>query len=205
MRLPADQRRQQLLDVARDVFAEGGFHATSMDDVALRAGVTKPVLYQHFPSKRALYVELLHDTGRLLLHALEAATQRAPSGRERVEEGFAAYFRFVVSNRSAFRLLFGASMRNDPEFARIAESTIAAAVEAISPLIEIPASPEQRMVLANALVGMAESVSRRAIHDPDAEDDAERLARWVAELAWFGLRGVRVDERATPNITTSGA
>jgi AcrR family transcriptional regulator len=203
MRLPADQRRQQLLDVARDVFAEGGFHATSMDDVAVRAGVTKPVLYQHFPSKRALYIELLHDTGSQLLHALEQATLRAPSGRERVEEGFAAYFRFVVSNRSAFRLLFGASMRNDPEFARIGEATISAAVEAISPLIDIPASAEQRMVLANALVGMAESVSRRAVHDPDAEDDAERLARWVAELAWFGLRGVRTAERATPHITTS--
>jgi AcrR family transcriptional regulator len=202
MRLPADQRRQQLLDVARDVFSEGGFHATSMDDVALRAGVTKPVLYQHFPSKRALYIELLNDTGAHLLRELEEATRRAPSGRERVEKGFAAYFRFVVSNRSAFRLLFGASMRTDPEFSRSVETTIAAAVEAISPLIEIPASPEQRMVLANALVGMAESVSRRAVHDPDAEDDAERLARWVAELAWFGLRGVRADER-TPKITAS--
>jgi AcrR family transcriptional regulator len=202
MRLPADQRRQQLLDVARDVFAEGGFHATSMDDVAVRAGVTKPVLYQHFPSKRALYVELLKDTGDQLLRALEQATQRVSSGRERVEEGFAAYFHFVVSNRSAFRLLFGASMRNDPEFARIGEATIAAAVDAISTLIDIPASAEQRTVLANALVGMAESVSRRAIHDPDAEDDADRLARWVAELAWFGLRGVRADEHATPAVGT---
>jgi AcrR family transcriptional regulator len=196
MRLPADQRRRQLLDVARDVFAEGGFHATSMDDVALRAGVTKPVLYQHFPSKRALYVELLQDTGSQLLEALEAATKHAPSGRERVEAGFAAYFRFVVANRSSFRLLFGASMRNDPEFARVSEATIAAAVSAISPLIDIPASPEQRTVLANALVGMAESVSRRAVHDPDAEDDADRLARWVAEMAWFGLRGVRADDPA---------
>jgi AcrR family transcriptional regulator len=202
MRLPADQRRRQLLDVARDVFAEGGFHATSMDEVAVRAGVTKPVLYQHFPSKRALYIELLNDTGNHLLRELEDATRRAPSGRERVEEGFAAYFRFVVSNRSAFRLLFGASMRSDTEFSRIVEATIAAAVEAISPLIEIPASSEQRTVLANALVGMAESVSRRAVHDPDAEDDADRLARWVAELAWFGLRGVRADERA-PQVTTS--
>jgi AcrR family transcriptional regulator len=202
MRLPADQRRRQLLDVARDVFAEGGFHATSMDDVALRAGVTKPVLYQHFPSKRALYIELLNDTGSHLLAQLAAATERAPSGRERVEAGFAAYFRFVVSNRSSFRLLFGAALRTDPEFARIVEETISAAVEAISPLIQIPARPEQRTVLANALVGMAESVSRRAIHDPDAEDDADRLARWVAELAWFGLRGVRAEEPAPP-LTTS--
>jgi AcrR family transcriptional regulator len=201
MRLPADQRRRQLLDVARDVFAERGFHATAMDEIALAAGVTKPVLYQHFPSKRALYIELLEETGAHLLRDLEVATGRATSGRERVEEGFAAYFHFVVANPKSFRLLFGASIRNDPEFARIVETVIAAAVDAISTLIDIPASPEQRLVLANALVGMAEAVSRRAVHDPDAEDDVARLARWVAELAWFGLRGVRADESAP--LTTS--
>jgi AcrR family transcriptional regulator len=197
MRLPADQRRQQLLEVARDVFAQRGFYATSMDEVAAAAGVTKPVLYQHFPSKRALYIELLQETGAQLLRELSQATTRATSGRERVEEGFAAYFRFVVQNRSSFRLLFGASMRSDPEFARIVEATIAAAVDEVSTLIDIPASSEQRTVLANALVGMAEGVSRRAVHDPDAEDDANRLARWIAEFAWFGLRGVRADE-STP-------
>ncbi len=58
MRLPAEQRRRQLLDVACDVFATSGFSATAMDDIAAAAGVTKPVLYQHFPSKRALFVEL---------------------------------------------------------------------------------------------------------------------------------------------------
>jgi AcrR family transcriptional regulator len=194
MRLPADQRRRQVLEVARDVFSQRGFHATSMDEVALAAGVTKPVLYQHFPSKRGLYIELLEDTRSMLLQELERATQHATTGRERVEEGFAAYFRFVVSNRAAWRLLFGASLRSDPEFARIADATVAAAVDVVSTAIDIPASPEKRLVLANALVGMAESVSRRAVHDPEAEDDAARLGRWVAELAWFGLRGVRADE-----------
>jgi AcrR family transcriptional regulator len=193
-RLPRDERRAQLLAAAQEVFVANGYHGAAMDEIAETAHVSKPVLYQHFPSKRALYVELLEDTGSQLLEALEAATKHAPSGRERVEAGFGAYFRFVVSNRSAFRLLFGASMRNDPEFARLAEATISAAVAAISPLIDIPTSPEQREVLANALVGMAESVSRRAVHDPDAENDADRLARWVAEMAWFGLRGVRADE-----------
>ena len=67
MRLPADQRRLQLLEVARDRFAQKGFNATSMDEIAEAAGVTKPVLYQHFPSKSALYVGLLEDTGRQLL------------------------------------------------------------------------------------------------------------------------------------------
>src|SRR3954464_12047745 len=102
MRLPADQPPQQLLDVARDRFSQQGFHATSMDEIAEAAGVTKPVLYQHFPSKRALYVELLEETGRQLLALLAEATSRAATGRERVELGFRAYFRFAVGNRSAF-------------------------------------------------------------------------------------------------------
>ena len=76
-------------------FAERGFYATAMDDIAAAAGVTKPVLYQHFPSKRALFVELLDDVGRQLLDELTEATSRANTGRERVEEGFRAYFRFV--------------------------------------------------------------------------------------------------------------
>ena len=59
VRLPAHERRRQLLDVALDVFAADGFHSTSMNDVAEAAGVTKPVLYQHFASKRQLYLELL--------------------------------------------------------------------------------------------------------------------------------------------------
>ncbi len=191
MRLPADQRRRQLLDVARDVFAERGFHATSMDEVAVAAGVTKPVLYQHFPSKRSLYAELLEDVGAQLLEQLGRATASATTGREKVEEGFAAYFRFVGSNTSAFRLLFGASVRDDPEFAVVAERTVQAAAEVISSLIAVPAPTEQRRVLANALVGIAEATSRRMLADPGAESDPYALARWISELAWFGLRGVR--------------
>jgi AcrR family transcriptional regulator len=194
MRLPADQRRRQLLDVAREVFAHHGFHATSMDEVAEAAGVTKPVLYQHFPSKRALYVELLHDTGAQMLEGLQVATTRATTGRARVEAGFEAYFRFVVGNRAAFRVLFGASIRNDPEFAAVVDGVVRAAADAISTLIDIPASDEHRRVLAHALAGMAEAVGRRAVGDDAAEDDARRLAGWVAELAWFGLRGVRAED-----------
>ena len=196
MRLPADQRRQQLLDVAREVFAERGFHATAMDDIAEAAGVTKPVLYQHFPSKRSLYIELLTDTGDQLLHALTTATQHVETGRARVESGFLAYFRFVAEQRAGFRLLFSASIGTDPEFARVVDNVVQQAAEIISALIEIPASEAHRRVLANALVGMAESVGRHTSDDPESASvaDAEELAHWIAELAWFGLRGVRAEE-----------
>jgi AcrR family transcriptional regulator len=192
--MPADQRRQQLFEVARDRFAQQGFHATSMDEIAEAAGVTKPVLYQHFPSKRALYVELLEETGRQLLHSLAEASARAGSPRERVELGFRAYFEFAIGNRSAFLFLLGTALRSDPEFARIVEEILDAAAETIATLIEIPVPPEQRQMLANALVGMAESVGRRTLRDPSAVVDADRLASWISELAWFGLRGVRAHD-----------
>jgi AcrR family transcriptional regulator len=191
--MPADQRRQQLFEVARERFAQQGFHATSMDEIAEAAGVTKPVLYQHFPSKRALYVELLEETGRQLLSTLADATARAGSLRERVELGFRAYFRFAVGNRSAFLFLLGTSLRSDPEFARIVEEILDAAAETIATLIEIPAPDAQRQMLANAIVGMAESVGLRVLREPGAIVDSDQLAQWISELAWFGLRGVRTD------------
>ena len=126
MRLPADQRRQQLLDVARELFARAGFHATSMDDIAEAAGVTKPVLYQHFPSKRALYVELLDDTGGQLLDPLADATDGTRvgprAGRERASSPTSGS---SSTTAPAFRLLFGASIRTDPEFARVVDEVVA--------------------------------------------------------------------------------
>jgi AcrR family transcriptional regulator len=198
MRLPAHQRRRQLLEVACDVFADGGFHTTAMDDIANAAGVTKPVLYQHFPSKRALFLELLDDIGRQLLDELGAATGAVETGRERVEAGFEAYFRFVTGNRAAFRLIFGASVRNDTEFARIADRVLRDAADAVSALIEIEGTEEHRRVLAHALVGVAEATSRHALTDPDASQDPEQLARWVSELVWFGLRGIRAEREPAP-------
>ena len=85
-RLPAPRRRRQLLDVARQVFAESGFHPTSMNDIAEAAGVTKPVLYQHFGSKRELYLELLDDVGGQLADPIGKATvggARARGSRSR--------------------------------------------------------------------------------------------------------------------------
>src|SRR5438309_5302223 len=104
-RLPAARRRRQLLDVALEVFATNGFHRTSMEEVAEAAGVTKPVLYQHFGSKRELYLELLDDVGAHLMDAIAKAVAAAPGPRQQVEAGFAAYCRFVPYHRKALRRL----------------------------------------------------------------------------------------------------
>jgi hypothetical protein len=92
-------------------------------------------------------------------------------------------------------LLFGASVRNDAEFAVVAERAIERIAELVAELIEIDAQAEHRSVLAHAIVGMAEATSRRLASD-DTDVDPERLANWLAEMAWFGLRGVRAEEPA---------
>ena len=136
-RLPAARRREQLLEVALQVFGELGFHPASMNDVAEAAGVTKPVLYQHFRSKRELYKQVLTDVGDQLLDAITKATAAAKSPHEQVELGFIAYFRFVESNEAAFRVLFGGGTRRDEEFAAQVAIVEGAIAEAIAALIDV--------------------------------------------------------------------
>lgn len=174
------------------MFAERGFHATSMNEVALRAGVTKPVLYQHFGSKRALYLELLDDIAGQLEEVIAKAAAAASGPREQVETGFAAYFSYAAAHRPAFRLLFGFGTRHDDEFAEVTqrvESTIAATV---ATLIDVPSlSPAARTLLAHGVVGMAETTCRNWLAGQLAFDGGvDELAARIAGLAWGGLRGL---------------
>jgi AcrR family transcriptional regulator len=189
-RLPAPRRRRQLLDVALERFAASGFHATSMDDVAEAAGVTKPVLYQHFRSKRELYLELLEDVGAQLTAAITAATATAEGPRQQVELGFAAYLAFVAERESAFSLLFGSGARRDAEFADAVRRVEASLAHAIAELIEADIDELHQRILGYALVGMAEGAVRHALADGVALEPA-RMARQLADLGWAGLRGVR--------------
>jgi len=191
VRLPAERRRQQLLDVALEVFAASGFHEVSMDEVAEAAGVSKPVLYRHFENKRELYLELLTETGRRLIDTVVRATGAAPGPREQVTAGFTAYFRFVADHESAFRLLFG-TRQPDEELAEVAARVEETVAEAVAALIEANLDDEHRRLLAHGVVGLAEATSRYWV-DHGLSLEPERLARRVANLAWAGLRAVHRD------------
>lgn len=190
-RLPAARRREQLLEVALHVFAERGFHQTSMNDVADAAGVTKPVLYQHFSSKRALYLELLELVSSRLMTAIDEATTTAGGPREQVERGLRAYFRFVVDSNDEYRLMFGGGTRRDVEFAQEATRLERAIAEVIAQLITVPGlADHERLLLAHGIVGLAEGATRHWLTD-DLDLDPDEVAARVADLAWRGLRGIR--------------
>lgn len=188
LRLTADARRSQILDVAIDVFGKAGYYGASMNDIAEAAGVTKPVLYQHFDSKSDLYAALLEEVGNRLLRAIAEATRSAKNGREQTELGFQAYFRWVANRHDEFMLLFGGGARHS-EFAATINRITDTAAAAIDPLIAVDIDPDVRHVLAHGLVGLAEGASRMLVErgetfDPDA------IATAISSLAWAGLRAI---------------
>src|SRR6476646_10356254 len=94
-RLPRSARRKQLLAAAQEVFVANGYHAAAMDDIAERAGVSKPVLYQHFPGKLELYLALLDTQGEAPGETVPAAPGGTNQNQERNYRVLAAYFAFV--------------------------------------------------------------------------------------------------------------
>src|SRR5215813_13929616 len=94
-RLPRPARRVQLLGAAQEVFVAQGYHAAAMDDIAERAGVSKPVLYQHFPGKLDLYLALLDQHSDALVQAVKGALDSTYDNKQRVAATMQAYFDFV--------------------------------------------------------------------------------------------------------------
>src|SRR5216683_7237889 len=112
-RLPKPARRRQLLAAAQEVFVAQGYHAAAMDEIAERAGVSKPVLYQHFPGKLELYLALLDESVDELVRIVRDALASTTDNKQRVPATFKAFFDFVGTGGQAFRLVFESDLRNE--------------------------------------------------------------------------------------------
>jgi AcrR family transcriptional regulator len=194
-RMPAAARRRQLLEVALDRFAAKGFHETSMEDIADAAGVTKPVLYQHFQSKQQLYLVLLDTVGEQLLAEVtdRAAAENTPY--QQVLAGFRAYFEFVCEKQSAFRLLFGGEARLDDEASATVQRLEEGIAATVGRFIEADIDTEHRDLLGYAIVGLGEVAARWWVdrHERPAalnREEGERMALRLADLVWAGLRSL---------------
>lgn len=190
-------RRQHIIDVAITCFSRTGYHNTSMTDIADAVGVTKPVLYQHFDSKRALYLEILRFVGQALVAAITSNASSSTDGREQTERAMIAYFTWVNDHRDAFALLFESSERVDEEFASTVREFEELASSEVAPLITVDLPDESRRTLAMALVGMAEAVSRHVIAQ-GASFDPQKLGAELAGLAWGGLRSLGQSRSTQP-------
>jgi AcrR family transcriptional regulator len=202
--MPRDQRRAQLLDAAGDVFTNRGYHAAAMDDIADAAGVSKPVLYQHFPSKLDLYLALLDNSCDRLVAIVEQALASTEDNADRVIATMGAFYEFVSSSSGQFRFVFESDLTGENEVQRRlwrVNNDIADAVAVvISEDTALPA--EQAKLLAISLVGIAQVSARYWVSSGSHRIPVDEAKHLVSSLAWRGIRGF---PRAEHNGTGEGA
>ncbi|MGE7436867.1 TetR/AcrR family transcriptional regulator [Kitasatospora sp. NPDC001175] len=189
-RLPRSARREQLLGAAQEVFVAHGYHAAAMDDIADRAGVSKPVLYQHFPGKLELYLALLDKHCDALVEATRQALSATTDNKQRVAATMEAYFNYVSSESGAFRLVFESDLTNEPAVRERVERASDASATLVSKVIaEDTDLPEaESKLLAAGVCGLAQITARYWLSQ-GLEIPRDEAVRLVASLAWRGLKG----------------
>ena len=189
-RLPRPARRRQLLGAAQEVFVAQGYHAAAMDEIAERAGVSKPVLYQHFPGKLDLYLALLDESVEALTETIRTALASTTDNKQRVSATFQAFFDFVSGAGEAFRLVFQSDLRNEPAVRDRLDATMRVHAEMISEIIREDAGigDAEAHLLGIGLVGMAQVSATYWLSTGRAipKGVAEEL---MARLAWRGISG----------------
>ena len=189
-RLPRDERRAQLLVAALEVFTAAGYHSDAMDEIADRAKVSKPVLYQHFPSKLELYLAVLDLHIDSLVFAIQKAIASTRENSSRVSATVEAYFGFINSEGEAFRLLFESDMNLEPQVRERLNRMTYDCAAAVSAVISIDTGlgKEESMMLAVGIIGTVQTTARHWL-DRDGKIDRQRATELVMNLIWRGISG----------------
>jgi AcrR family transcriptional regulator len=188
VRLPRSARRKQLLAAAQQVFVANGYHAAAMDDIAERAGVSKPVLYQHFPGKLELYLALLDTHCDALVDRVRRAMHSTTDNAERIRAAMRAYFEFVDHESEAFRLVFESDLRNEPAVRERVDRVERGCIEAITDTImaDTGVNLARAELLAAGLVGAAETAARFWL-EGGRQVEKENAEQLLTALAWRGI------------------
>jgi AcrR family transcriptional regulator len=202
-RVPRAVRSEQLLELADQLFAERGFHAASMDELARRAGVSKPVIYDHFDSKEQLFATCVRRTGEILADRVARAVRDESDLRARLRSGSIAYFRFLEHQLKAWIVLFDDEEMRDTRFAaeasRIRHRQSDLMVRLMAESSGTAPDHEGRAKLEAmtlAIAGAYESLSLWWHKHPEVP--AEELADWLLELIWPGLEQLIAQLAASP-------
>jgi len=202
-RVPRAVRAEQLLDVADELFAERGFHGASMDELAKRAGVSKPVIYDHFSSKEQLLGTCVRRTGEALAEQVATAVRKESDPRARLRAGSIAYFRFLEQQLQAWAVLFAEEEARDARFAAEASRirrrqsdlmiSLMAETSGTAPGHQGRARLE---AMTLAIAGAYESLSLWWREHPEVPP--EELADWLLDLIWPGLEQLTAQLAASP-------
>jgi AcrR family transcriptional regulator len=203
-RLTAEERRAGILDAALAVFSARGYHASSIDDIAREAGISKALIYEHFDSKQGLYGDLLEQNANELFERLASslAGVEVESGAARLATGLDAFFSFVEERRDAWRILFRDV--SDPESSAALDRIVEQVTVVVAALIaQDPGARSQDKdgsepairVLAQMLVGAVQSVANWWAEHPEVA--REQALEMVMDFAWVGLERLSAGERWT--------
>ncbi|WP_425550090.1 TetR/AcrR family transcriptional regulator [Actinomycetospora chlora] len=189
-RMTRSARRVQLLEAAREVFGSRGYHAAAMDEIAERAGVSKPVLYQHFPGKLDLYRALVQGAADDMVRTVRAAIRSTTDNKARVQATIQAYFDVVSSRDGAMRLVFETDTRATPEVAGVVDRATSDCIDAVTEAVTTDAGlePERARLLAVGLVGLS-TTSARYWLDAGLQPPREDAITLMSQLAWRGIGG----------------
>jgi AcrR family transcriptional regulator len=204
-RLTAEERRTGILDSALAVFSESGYHASSIDDIAREAGVSKALIYEHFASKQELYADLIARNARELTQRIGAALVgvELESGSSRLAVGLDAFFAFVEERRDAWRMLFRDVA--DPETATVVNRMLEQVTAEVTVLISqdpgasaLDSTEDRRALrlLAEMLVGGTQSMANWWTSNPEAP--REQMVAIAMDFAWLGLERLSRGERWPP-------
>jgi AcrR family transcriptional regulator len=201
-RLPAEQRRQRILDGAMEVFADRGYHGASMAEIARRAGITPAVIYDHFASKAELHNLLIDEkTDEILSFVGERASLAGEDPAQRLAAGVDAFFSYVETHPFAWRLIFR-DPPADPEIADAHGRAQQRATDGIAIMLRTGAPPgmlessdaDQRAEIFAQLLKTAQN-GLAAWWYEHREVPREVIVERVLEFAWVGLEQVAEGRR----------
>jgi AcrR family transcriptional regulator len=187
-------RRKQIMVSGLEVFTEKGFHLASMDDIAERAGVSKPILYQHFSSKQDFYLGVLDERVEFLVQHITESIESAAGNRNRLEAAIACYFKLVDDADRGFRLIFESDFTMNHEVRARVEDVVAQVSRVVGAEVanQTGKSIGEANILAGGLCGMAQAAAWRWLRlgRPIAMEEA---ISQTLDLAWNGLSAVNVN------------
>ena len=190
-RMTGKERREQLLDIGRSLFAQKGFDATSVEEIAAKAGVSKPVVYEHFGGKEGLYAVVVDREMSSLLDAITGALTSSGHPRELLEQAAFALLDYVESSSDGFRIL----VRDSPtgtatgSFASLI-SDVASQVEHLlaAEFKRQKLDPKTAPIYAQMLVGMVALTGQWWLESRKFKK--ADVAAHLVNLAWNGLAGM---------------
>ncbi len=197
-RLPRAVREQQMLDAAVAVFAENGFRETSMDSIAAKAEISKPMLYLYYGSKDELFGACIDRESSKFMDAMSVGFNPALRQRDQARTVIKEFLRFVDENRESWRVLYRVAV-GTTTFADLVTTSRSRITEMVAELIKAGTTIESVNdvdfeLTAVALVGAGEAVADRI---SEGDVDLETATDLLVGITWRGLKGVGTHGNAT--------